>query len=161
MSVTAEMLAMLPSIKSPRNRFFNWSVLKIDGDDLDPVLLIAFISLLTIGVIMVASSSISVADRNFSNPFYYLQRQLLFVAIGLVAALTVFKIRLVQWEKSGMALLLFALFLLVLSTGLERGQPVNDSSLVIILNQSLISGVVVLALLFLLGGRVAVLLRAQ
>lgn len=128
MSVTAEMLAMLPSVKSPRNRFFNCSVLKIDGDDLDPVLLIAFISLLTIGVIMVASSSISVADRNFSNPFYYLQRQLLFVVIGLVAALTVFKIRLVQWEKSGMALLLFALFLLVLVLIPGVGKTVNGST---------------------------------
>lgn len=128
MSVTAEMLAMLPSVKSTRNRFSNWSVLKINGDDLDPVLLIAFISLLTIGVIMVASSSISIADRNFSNPFYYLQRQLLFVTIGLVAALTVFKIRLVQWEKSGMALLLFALFLLVLVLIPGVGKTVNGST---------------------------------
>ena len=57
--------------------------------------------------------------------------------------------------------LVFALFLLVLSIGLERGQPVSESSLVTILNQSLISGVVVLAVLFLFGGRIAGYLRAR
>ena len=65
MSVTAEMFTRLTSVKSPRGQLSNWFGLKFDGDDLDPVLMIAFISLLTIGIIMVASSSISVADRNF------------------------------------------------------------------------------------------------
>ena len=124
MSVTAEMFNRLTSFKSPRNQLTHW----FDLDDLDPVLTIAFISLLTIGVIMVASSSISVADRNYSNPFYYLQRQLVFVAIGMFAALSVFKIRLVQWEKSGMALLLFALFLLVLVLIPGIGKTVNGST---------------------------------
>jgi cell division protein FtsW len=124
MNATAEMFNRLTSFKSPRNQLTHW----FDLDDLDPVLTIAFISLLTIGVIMVASSSISVADRNFSNPFYYLQRQLVFVAIGMFAALSVFKIRLVQWEKSGMALLLFALFLLVLVLIPGIGKTVNGST---------------------------------
>ena len=79
MSAPAEMFSRLASFKSPRKQLISW----FDLDDLDPVLTIAFISLLTIGVIMVASSSISVADRNYSNPFYYLQRQLVFVAIGI------------------------------------------------------------------------------
>jgi len=124
MNATAEMFNRLTFFKSPHNRLTHW----FDIDDLDPVLTIAFISLLTIGVIMVASSSISVADRNFSNPFYYLQRQLVFVVIGMFAALSVFKIRLVQWEKSGMALLLFALFLLVLVLIPGIGKTVNGST---------------------------------
>ncbi|NOQ69331.1 MAG: putative lipid II flippase FtsW [Gammaproteobacteria bacterium] len=99
-----------------------------DLDDLDPVLTIAFISLLTIGLIMVASSSISIADRNFSNPFYYFQRQLIFVAMGLIAALTVFKVRLALWEKSSMALLILALLLLVLVLVPGLGKSVNGSA---------------------------------
>jgi len=128
MNMAAEMISGLNPVKSARSQISNWFGMKIDAEDLDPVLLIAFISLLTIGVIMVASSSISVADRNFSNPFYYLQRQLVFVAIGLVAAISVFKIRLVQWEKSGMALLIFALFLLVLVLVPGIGKTVNGST---------------------------------
>jgi cell division protein FtsW len=124
MNAPAEMFSRLASFKSPRKQLTSW----FDLDDLDPVLTIAFISLLTIGVIMVASSSISVADRDYSNPFYYLQRQLVFVAIGIFAALTVFKIRLVQWEKSGMALLVFALFLLVLVLIPGVGKTVNGST---------------------------------
>jgi cell division protein FtsW len=128
MSVAADMFAKLPLLPSMRGKVANNVDLGFDLDDLDPVLTIAFISLLTIGLIMVASSSISVADRNFSNPFYYLQRQLVFVAMGLIAALTVFKIRLAQWEKSSMALLIFALFLLVLVLVPGVGKTVNGST---------------------------------
>lgn len=96
--------------------------------DFDSVLLLATLALLSLGVVMVASSSISIADRNFSNPFYYLQRQFIFVAMGLGAAFLVFNLRLVQWEKSGMALLVFALFLLVLVLLPGIGKTVNGST---------------------------------
>ena len=127
-NVGAGMFDKLSSFRSIQEQCSRWVDLKIEWDDFDPVLLLAFISLLTIGVIMVASSSISVADRNFSNPFYYLQRQLVFVAIGLFCALAVFKVRLVQWEKSGMALLIFALFILVLVLIPGIGKTVNGST---------------------------------
>jgi len=124
MSVAADMFSKLQTVTSVRGKAIRW----FDLDDIDPVLAIAFISLLSIGVIMVASSSISVADRNFSNPFYYLQRQLLFVVMGLFAALTVFKIRLAQWEKSGVLLLIFALFLLAIVLVPGIGKTVNGST---------------------------------
>ena len=41
-------------------------------DKLDSVLLITGLALLAIGLVMVTSASISVADRNLSSPFYYL-----------------------------------------------------------------------------------------
>ena len=128
MSVTADMFSKLYSLAPTRNGLLSRFGLKFDIDDLDPVLAIVFVSLLTIGIIMVASSSISVADRNFSNPFYYLQRQLVFVVIGVLAALSVFKIRLVQWEKSGVSLLIFALFLLLLVLLPGVGKTVNGST---------------------------------
>ncbi len=128
MSVAADMFAKLPLMSSKRGKVVPKFDLAFDLDDLDPVLTIAFISLLTIGLIMVASSSISIADRNFSNPFYYLQRQLIFVAMGLIAALTVFKVRLALWEKSSMALLILALLLLVLVLVPGLGKSVNGST---------------------------------
>jgi len=128
MSVTADMFSRLPSLKPAWSKSVNKFAPGFDLDDLDPVLTIVFVSLLSIGIIMVASSSISVADRNFSNPFYYLERQLVFVAIGLFAALSVFRIRLVQWEKSGMSLLMFALFMLVIVLIPGIGKSVNGST---------------------------------
>lgn len=126
MNMATKAFDRLTSLKTSRSHLRKWFSLNLD--DFDPVLLIVFISLLTIGVIMVASSSISVADRNFSNPFYYLYRQLVFVVIGLLAALSVFKIRLVQWEKSSMSFLIFSLFLLVLVLIPGIGKSVNGST---------------------------------
>jgi len=123
-NMAAEMFSKIQAVAKVRSKAVYW----FDLDDLDPLLTMIFISLLTIGVIMVASSSISVADRNFSNPFYYLQRQLVFVVMGVFAAIAVFKIRLVQWEKSGMSLLIFALFLLLLVLMPGVGKTVNGST---------------------------------
>ncbi len=128
MSVAADMFAKLPLLPSKRGNSVPKFELGFDLDDFDPALTIAFISLLTIGLIMVASSSISIADRNFSNPFYYFQRQLVFVVMGVIAALMVFKMRLAQWEKSSMALLIFALFLLILVLVPGIGKTVNGST---------------------------------
>ena len=136
MSVTADMVSKLGFFKAPFEASFkapfkatgNQSIRWFSLEDVDSILLLASIALLAIGVVMVASSSISIAERNFSNPFYYLQRQLIFVVMGVAAALMVFKIRLVQWEKSGVALLIFALFLLVLVLIPGVGKMVNGST---------------------------------
>jgi len=84
----------MPKVKPVIKRASSWHL-----EHLDPMLLFVCIALLSLGVVMVASASVGVADRNFSNPFYYLQRQLVFVVIGVMAAAMVYRIRLVQWEK--------------------------------------------------------------
>ncbi len=38
--------------------------------------------ILVIGLVMVASASISLADKTTGSPFYYLTRQLIFLAVG-------------------------------------------------------------------------------
>ena len=97
-------------------------------EGLDSTVIILVVALLMIGLIMVASSSISIADSKTSTPFYYFYKQLMAVALGLAAAMVIFKIRLVYWEKSGMILLAvsFALVVLVLVPGI--GKTVNGST---------------------------------
>ncbi len=95
---------------------------------LDPVLSIVCLSLISLGVVMVASASISVADRELGNPFYYFERQLLFALIGVTAAIVVFNLRLAVWEKSGMLLLALALLLLVAVLLPGVGKTVNGST---------------------------------
>lgn len=97
-------------------------------ENLDTSLLLIGSCLLLLGIVMVASASISVADRNLSDPFYYLHRQLAYASIGILAACFVYRIRLVQWEKSGMALLGFAMFLLVLVLIPGIGKTINGST---------------------------------
>ncbi len=97
-------------------------------EGLDGTLILIVISLLITGLIMVASASISIADSKTSTPFYYLYRQLIATGIGLTAAIMIFKIRLVYWEKAGMLLLAvsFLLVILVLIPGI--GKTVNGST---------------------------------
>ena len=49
------------------------------------LILIPFISLMSLGLVMVTSSSIYVADDFTGNPFYFASRQMLFISIGLIS----------------------------------------------------------------------------
>ncbi|MDA8816022.1 putative lipid II flippase FtsW [Gammaproteobacteria bacterium] len=49
------------------------------------LILIPFISLMSLGLVMVTSSSIYVADDLNGNPFYFASRQMLFISIGLIS----------------------------------------------------------------------------
>lgn len=92
---------------------------------LDNSLLFAAIVLLAVGLVMVASASVSIAERQMGDPFYYLWRQSAFVAIGLLAGFAVLNVRLVYWERLGPWLLLSGLSLLVVV--LLLGREINGS----------------------------------
>ena len=49
------------------------------------LILIPFICLISLGIVMVTSSSIYVADDLTGNPFYFASRQMLFISIGLIS----------------------------------------------------------------------------
>ena len=49
------------------------------------LILIPFICLMSLGLVMVSSSSIYVADDLTGNPFHFASRQMLFVSIGLIS----------------------------------------------------------------------------
>ena len=82
----------------------------------DPWLLGVAAVLTALGLVMVASSSVSLADRGTGLPFYYLQRQLVFACAGVAAGYLVTWIPLRTWDRLGLVLLAaaFALLLLVL-----------------------------------------------
>ena len=90
-------------------------------------LLGATLILLGLGLVMVASSSITSAERATGQPFYFLLRQAAYLGVGLVCALIVGRIRLVYWEKHGSLLLLFGLLLLALVLVPGVGHTVNGS----------------------------------
>lgn len=100
----------------------------IFAEGLDPVLIGISLALICLGLVMVASASITVADRNVASPFYYLQRQGIAAGIGFFACLFMLKVRLVYWEKSGMLLLGFAFFLLMIVLVPGIGKTVNGST---------------------------------
>ena len=94
---------------------------------LDYVLLLAAIALASLGLVMVASASITFADRDLGQPFYYAMRQAVYIGIGVMLAFPVYRVRLALLEQSGLVLLVAALALLlaVLIPGI--GREVNGS----------------------------------
>jgi len=93
------------------------------GGRYDPWLLGAAVALASLGVVMVASSSIELAD----SPFYYLTRHLLFVGAGIGLAFWAMRTELKNIEQHNQMLLLacFALLAVVFIPGL--GSSVNGA----------------------------------
>jgi len=93
----------------------------------DPVLLALTAALLLIGLIGVTSASMSIAAKDFGDPFYFLERQLVFGAVGVACGLVMARIPVRAWDRSSLVLLVvgLALLLLVLIPGL--GATVNGA----------------------------------
>ncbi|MCH2159619.1 MAG: putative lipid II flippase FtsW [Oleiphilaceae bacterium] len=91
-------------------------------------LIISALSLLLIGLIMIASASIDVADVRNNDPFFYFTRHATFALIGLVAGAIVFMMPISFWQKHAFYLLGASLFLLALVLLPGIGKTVNGST---------------------------------
>lgn len=94
----------------------------------DAVLTTVTAVLLAIGLLMVTSASVTLADRQHGDPFFYLERQLLAVALGLGAGYLMVRVPTALWQRLGFALALAAIVLLVLVLIPGLGQTVNGST---------------------------------
>ena len=95
--------------------------------DHDPWLVVVVVFLLTAGLVMVASSSIALAERLHGDPFYYFRRQVFSLALGLALGAFILKSPVVLWEKMSLPLLLLAIALLALVLIPGVGREVNGS----------------------------------
>jgi len=91
-------------------------------------LLTLMLVLLGIGLIMLTSASISIAENSMGRPFYYLVQQLVAVGAGLVCALIIINTPTDYWEKLGPVFLIAAVFLLALVLVPGVGREVNGSA---------------------------------
>ncbi|MGN6327560.1 MAG: putative lipid II flippase FtsW, partial [Rhodanobacter sp.] len=93
----------------------------------DLPLLVALVALAGIGVVMVASSSISVADSQHLGAFYYLKRHLVFLSLGLLAAGVAMRTEMKLLEKFAFPLLALAFVLLVAVFVPHLGMRINGA----------------------------------
>ncbi len=104
------------SVKSP------WQIA------IDPMLGVVAAALLLIGLIMVASSSVAIADRDLGSSFYYLNRQLVFLLFGLAGGIVALITPTRAWERLSVVSLVVAIVLLIVVLLPGVGHTVNGST---------------------------------
>jgi cell division protein FtsW len=95
---------------------------------LDQPLALGALLLLGVGLVMIASASIGIADRLTGDPFHYFYRQGAFALVGLLLALATLKTPLAVWERGGPALLFVTAVLLIALYLPGFGRTVNGST---------------------------------
>ncbi len=95
---------------------------------IDRALLASSLALLLIGLVMIASASIDIADVRNDNPLFYFARHGTFILLGLAVGLVAYFVPLSWWEKNAWFLLACSLLLLVLVLIPGLGKTVNGST---------------------------------
>lgn len=98
------------------------------GLALDPVLVGVSAVLIGLGIIMVLSASIAVADRELTEPFYYLFRHGGALLVGLLAATFCLAVPTSVWFRTSGLLLMVGLTLLALVLVPSFGHTVNGAT---------------------------------
>ena len=93
----------------------------------DLLLLVALIGLASVGVVMVTSSSIAVADSQHMGAFYFLKRHLVFLGLGMLAAGLAMRTELKLLEKYAFPLLAVAFVLLLAVFVPHLGMRINGA----------------------------------
>jgi len=93
----------------------------------DRWILLTAMSLIAVGLLMVASASMVISDRQFGDPLHYIIRQVIYLALGVGLAWVVSRIPTDVWRRVSLYLLLGSLFLLVVVLVPHIGKVVNGS----------------------------------
>ncbi|MBU2885401.1 putative lipid II flippase FtsW [Gilvimarinus agarilyticus] len=90
-------------------------------------LLLLWGALVSVGIVMVASASIAFASAYYGNAFYFVERHIIFLVMGVTSAAVVFLVPGELWQKLGEPLLIVAIMLLVVVLIPGIGKKVNGS----------------------------------
>lgn len=90
-------------------------------------LLVVVVGLSLFGAVMIASASMALAAADFGGPFFFVSRQLVFLALGGVVGVFLFRLPLAVWEKYGPHMIIVALGALALVLVPGIGKEVNGS----------------------------------
>lgn len=91
----------------------------------DSGLVIASFALMAIGLVMVTSASMPVADRLFGNPFHFAIRHALYLIVAIISGMVFLQVPMSLWQKLNPWLLLVAIVSLV--AVLAVGHTVNGA----------------------------------
>ncbi|WP_428355453.1 putative lipid II flippase FtsW [Methyloprofundus sp.] len=102
---------------------------KLAGVDIyfDKALVFAGVALIVIGYLMVSSASLHLGAKLTGNVLHYPIRQLIHIALGLIAGFVVCLVPMAMWEKAGPSLFVIGLFFLLIILIPGVGIKVNGS----------------------------------
>jgi len=81
----------------------------------DRILLGTVVTLVLLGLVILASASVVISQENFGESYYYLRHQVLYgAALGILLAWIAYKIPFKWWEKLSLPILLLGFLLLIL-----------------------------------------------
>lgn len=98
--------------------------------DLDPLVVWPALALMMIGLVMVFSASIAIAEGSAltrNQPYFYLVRQAVFILIGLMLGFAAFRVSMRQWQHLAPYLFMFGILLLLLVFVPGIGREVNGA----------------------------------
>jgi len=95
---------------------------------LDGQILFLYGTLAIIGLIMVTSASVGIADQQTGDPFYFGKRQFLRLVLGVMLIWIAYRIPTGLWKQNGMVLMLCSILLLALVLIPGVGKTVNGST---------------------------------
>lgn len=83
--------------------------------------------LFCVGLVMVGSASMGVAEASFGSPFFFFTRHLIYLCIGLIAAAITLQIPMQQWQRWSPMLLIAAYLLIIIVLVPGIGRRINGS----------------------------------
>lgn len=92
------------------------------------VLLMVMFALLGIGLVIMTSASMDIANSQSGDPLYFFKRQVFFIGVGIAALMVMLHVSMDVWYRMSTALLVFSLVLLVLVLIPGIGTVVNGSA---------------------------------
>ncbi|NOX27688.1 MAG: putative lipid II flippase FtsW [Gammaproteobacteria bacterium] len=118
------------SAATQTRRYVKGGVKRVDNALLAPIdlsLLVAMAVIIGLGLVMVASASLSIAEHQTGNAHYFLTRQIALVAIALIVAYICFQIPMSLWQRLAPWLLVAAFISLALVLVPGVGVTVNGA----------------------------------
>ncbi|MDH5544918.1 MAG: putative lipid II flippase FtsW [Gammaproteobacteria bacterium] len=94
----------------------------------DVALLLIVLAIMSLGLVMVTSASITVANEQYGDAFYFLYRQGAYLITGISLAAVIWRLPLKVWEVIGPYALMATLILLVLVLVPGIGKSINGST---------------------------------
>ncbi|WP_337841357.1 cell division protein FtsW [Rheinheimera sp.] len=119
------MQRVLQFMPSPTQWLANWWR-RDEINSYDRLFLTLLVLVLCVGLIMVTSASVPVAERLYGNPLYFTLRHLVYLAAGFGAAYVVLNVPVSWWHNTNLLLLMFAVISLI--AVLLLGRNVNGAT---------------------------------